>query len=708
MFPTEEKMNGKAYVCLVTAVLATSLATWATEHSLTATPAALAQLPLSIEENHGQASKDSLFVTRTVKGITARFERAGVRLDSPAGMSLRLEPVGGALTTPLAETRLPGKVNYLIGNDRKRWVTEVPTHRRVRYAQVYRGVDLVFYGDQQRLEYDFELAPGIDARQVALRVKGADAVRVRDDGSLLLTTGHGDIAWERPRAYQLRNGVKQPIEARYALLDGESFGFVLGPHDAKLPTVIDPVLEWSTLVGGTGRPDAVNAIAADRFGNVYIAGATNIGYPVTPGAYDQGAGTDSFTQEGFVTKIKPDGSGLVWATYIGGSSHDQVTGIAVNSYGNVYLAGTTSGSFPTSSNGLQRTHAPGCSTDAFIAKLNNTGSHLLYGSYYGGSGCEIGAVITIDSNLNTYVGGSTDSPDLKTSTGAYQKSYHGSHDGFALKLNSSFGLVYSTYFGGSATDSLLAIAVNKNDGSLYLTGTCGGGTFPMSATAFDKYCTAYDAYVARLSPNGSTLMFSASLGHRNGYDIGQAIAVDASGNAYVTGLTQGPQGGVDDFPTTANAFQKTNDSACERAFVSKVNPTGTALLYSTYLGGSGCDSGLGIVVDSSGRAYVTGWTQSSDFPVTADAFQPASHGNADFPYEAFFARLNSTGSALTYSTFLGGANNDQGNAIALGIGPSAYVGGAACSDDFPTTAGAYQRTQRGGCDGFVSKFNLAQ
>jgi len=142
--------------------------------------------------------------------------------------------------------------------------------------------------------------------------------------------------------------------------------------------------------------------------------------------------------------------------------------------------------------------------------------------------------------------------------------------------------------------------------------------------------------------------------------------------------------------------------------VSKVNPTGTALLYSTYLGGSGCDSGLGIVVDSSGRAYVTGWTQSSDFPVTADAFQPASHTNANFPYEAFFARLNSTGSALTYSTFLGGANNDQGNAIALGIGPSAYVGGAACSDDFPTTAGAYQRTQRGGCDGFVSKFNLSQ
>jgi hypothetical protein len=701
-------MNGKAYVCLVTAVLATSVATWATEHSSTATPAALAQLPLSIEENHGQASKDSLFVARTVKGITARFERAGVRLDSPAGISLRLEPVGGAMTRPVAESRLPGKVNYLIGNDRKRWVTEVPTHRRVRYAQVYRGVDLVFYGDQQRLEYDLELAPGMDAHQVALRVKGADAIRVRDDGSLLLTTGHGDVAWERPRAYQLRNGVRQPIEARYALLDGDSFGFVLGPHDAKLPTVIDPVLEWSTLVGGTGSPDAVNAIAADRFGNVYIAGTTNIGYPVTPGAYDQGAGTDAGTSEGFVTKIKSDGSALIWATYIGGSSHELVRGIAVNSYGNVYLTGETWGNFPLSSNALQKTHGTACSSDAFIAKLNNTGSHLLYGSYYGGSGCESGYGITVDSNLNTYVGGSTDSPDLKTSTGAYQRTYRSRGDGFALKLNSSFGLVYATYFGGSASDSVLGIAVNKNDGSLYLTGACGGGTFPMSATAFDKYCTAYDAYVARLSSNGGSLMFSASLGHRGGYDIGQAVAVDGSGNAYVTGYTQAPQGGTDDFPITANAYQKTVDSTCQHAFVSKVNPTGTTLLYSTYLGGTVCDQGRGITVDSSGRAYVTGWTHSADFPVTADAFQPVYHGDANFPYEAFFTRFNSTGSALTYSTFLGGAKNDQGNAIALGVGPSAYVGGQACSDDFPTTAGAYQRTQRGGCDGFVSKFNLSQ
>ena len=372
----------------------------------------------------------------------------------------------------------------------------------------------------------------------------------------------------------------------------------------------------------------------------------------------------------------------------------------MDSSGNAHVTGiTTSPNFPTTAGALQTTFGGG-QNDAFVSKLNSSGSALIYSTYLGGSDIEAGRRVALDSSDSAYVTGFTRSSNFPITAGALQPQSGGDADIFISKLNSSgSALIYSTYLGGNSDiDDGLAIAVDSS-GNAYVSGETASDNFPTTAGALQTtFGGLVDAFVSKLNSCGSALIYSTYLGG-GGFDLGGGIAVDSSGNAYVTGSTQSS-----DFPTTAGALQTILAGGDFDAFVSKLNSTGSALVYSTYLGGSSSDGGDGIALDSSGNAYVTGSTQSSDFPTTAGALQTTLAGG---DFDAFVSKLNSTGSALVYSTYLGGSSSDGGDGIALDSSGNAYVTGSTQSSDFPTTAAALQAAFAGGDDdAFVSKINF--
>jgi hypothetical protein len=395
-----------------------------------------------------------------------------------------------------------------------------------------------------------------------------------------------------------------------------------------------------------------------------------------------------------VTKLNSAGTALVYSTYLGGSGTDQGIDIAVDAAGSAYVTGTTdSTNFPTTAGAFQAALA-GTSTDAFVTKLSPAGAALVYSTYLGGSGSDQGVGIAVDAGGSAYVTGLTGSANFPTAS-PIQAALVGSSDAFVTKLNptGSAPLVYSTYLGGSGAEQGNRIAVDAA-GSAYVTGTTDSLNFPTTAGAFQTASGGLDdAFVTKLTPAGSALAYSTYLGG-SGTEQSFGIAVDSAGSAYVTGTTDSPN-----FPTTAGAFDVTANGGFD-AFVTKLTPAGSALVYSTYLGGSGSggDSGIGIAVDSAGNAYVTGETTSDDFP-TASPVQAARGGGLD----AFVTKLNPAGSALVYSTFLGGSNLDTGQGIAVDSGGNAYVAGFTSSPNFPTTTGAFDQTANGGDDTFVAK-----
>ena len=444
----------------------------------------------------------------------------------------------------------------------------------------------------------------------------------------------------------------------------------------------------------------------DTAGNAYVTGFTTgfttstPYFPTTAGAYQTtfGGGYD----DAFVTKLNPTGTALVYSTYLGGTSYDTGTGIAVDTAGNAYVTGTTgSADFPTTLGAYQTTY--GGYDDAFVTKLNPTGTALVYSTYLGGTSYDTGTGIAVDTAGNAYVTGTTGSADFPTTLGAYQTTYGGNGDAFVTKLNpTGTALVYSTYLGGTSDDVGYGIAVDTA-GNAYVTGyTTSYTTSPYFPTTAGAYQTSFgggydDAFVTKLNPTGTALVYSTYLGGTSD-DVGYGIAVDTAGDAYVAGYTTSP------FPTTAGAYQTTFGGGYDDAFVTKLNPTGTALVYSTYLGGTSYDTGTGIAVDTAGNAYVTGTTGSADFPTTLGAYQTTYGGNGD----AFVTKLNPMGTALVYSTYLGGTGNEVGYGIAVDTAGNAYVTGFTTSTtDFPTTAGAYQTSFGGGDDAFVAKFALS-
>jgi len=696
---------------------------------------AYGHLPLSFEANQGQTDRRvkflsrgsgySLFLTGDEAVLALKKSEgsiAGDRQLKPAVPSaeppavLRMRLVGANLHAKVSGLEeLPGKSNYFIGNDPKKWRTNVPNYAKVKYANVYSGVDLVYYGSHGQLEYDFVLAPGADPRQIALDVEAGLVpaqghpqgvpLRIDANGNLVVGTEGGEVIFHKPIIHQpglpsaagssLVTLHSSLVEGRYRL-EGEShIRFQVGPYDHSKPLVIDPTLAYSTYLGGSGVEGRAvieyfapfGGIAIDASGNAYVTGDTDSSdFPTTPGALQTTFG--GFVDI-FVTKLNAAGSAVLYSTYLGGSDLDYGAGIAVDASGNAYITGQTASlNFPTTP-GAFRT-AFGGGRDAFVSKLNAAGSALLYSTYLGGSDYDEGDGIAVDASGNAYVTGDTFSSDFSTTPGAFQTTFGGFVDIFVSKLNATgSALLYSTYLGGSSDDRGLGIALDPS-GNGYVTGITASSNFPTTPGAFQTTSGGgWDAFVTKLNAAGSALLYSTYLGG-SGNDYGFSIAIDASGNAYGTGLT-----GSGNFPITPGAFQTT----CCGVFVTKLNAAGSALAYSTYLGDG---DGSGIAVDASGNAYVTGDTGSSNFPTTPGAFQTSYGGSVD----AFVSKLNAAGSALLYSTYLGGNDYDAGSGIAVDRSGNAYVTGTTGSPNFPTTPGAFQTTYGGNFDAFVSKFSF--
>jgi hypothetical protein len=676
------------------------------------------KLPLSFEANHGQTDPSVKFLSRTggytlfLTGDEAVLALSGKKTDTEAKTASRVHTLhsmastkaGGVLRMKLRNANttarvagideLPGTSNYFIGNDPAKWRTSVPTYAKVRYEGIYSGIDLVYYGSQRQLEYDFIVAPQADPHRIAFDVRGAKGIRTDVQGDLILKMSDGEIRWHKPNVYQEKDGARQEISAHYAITDKNRVGFELAKYDVSSPLYIDPLI-YSTYLGGSNY-ESGSGVAVDSAGNAYVTGNTySTDFPVTSGAFQT---TRMGDDDVFVTKFNPTGSALVYSTYLGGSGYadgggDIAAGIAVDGSGNAYVTGTTvSNDFPTTPGAFQTVCGGNCG-DAFVTKINPIGTALAYSTYLGPGN---GAGIAVDSAGNAYVTGFTESRDFPITPGAYRTTPAGA---FVTKFNATgSALVYSTYLGGSGSaiggDGASAVAVDSL-GDAYVTGNATSPDFPVTSGAYQTTLRGgRDAFVTKLNPRGSGLLYSTFIGGDD-EDWGNGIAIDKSDNAYVVGTAYS-----NDFPVTSGAFQTTcggggnNYSQCWDAFVSKVNASGSELVYSTYLGGDNDDWGYAIAVDKAGDAYVTGRT-TGYFPLLHPL--QTAYGNM------FVTKFNPAGSALAYSTCLG-VGGEQGNGIALDSSGNAYVTGSTPSQSFPTM-GPLQTFLDGVTDAFVAKIS---
>jgi hypothetical protein len=598
---------------------------------------------------------------------------------------------GSRLVAPAAYDSQPSIANYFLGSNPRNWRTNVPAYSRVRYCNLYPGIDLLFYGTAGRIEFDFSVMAGADPSQIRIAFQGAARIVQQDQGDLAITGAGTELVLHKPNLYQDRQDGRHAVTGNYRLAR-KAVGFQVGIYDRSLPLVIDPALTYATFFGGASDEIAY-AVATDPSGNIYIAGSTSsTNLPTTAGAIATQFGGGNF--DSFVAKLSPAGA-LLYSTYLGGSGDEQAYGLAVDTQGDAYLTGyTTSANFPVTQGAYGRSLSG--SPNVFVAKLNPAGTSLLYSSYLGGSGSDTGYGIAVDSLGDMFLTGSTSSTNFPVSAGAYRGAYSGgSSEAFVTALNSAGnGLLYSTYLGGSDQDGAYAIALDAR-GDAYVAGETLSVDFPNIPGVIQAAENgSYDGFVAALNPSGTALIYSTLLGGTLD-DYACGIAVDSSGNAYVTGYTASTN-----FPHTSGVAQPANAGGYD-AFVTKINPSGSALLYSTFLGGSGDDYALPIAVDGGGNAYITGDTTSTDFPVTADAAQSSALG----PYAAFVAVLNSDASALRYATYLGGSVSQTGWGIGLNLAHGFIAVGYTASPDFPATANAFQATLAGATNAFVASFS---
>jgi hypothetical protein len=688
--------------------------------------ASYAALPLAFEPNRGNGY--TLFLTaneavfslqsrsaggssvRRGAGMPTKNSQAHVNSPKSASAVVRMQLLGGnSLATVAASGQMPGTSNYFLGNDPSKWRTDVAHYARISYQDVYPGVNMAFHGAQRQPEFDFVVAPAANPAPIGFHFTGAQRIKTDDSGNLILSSAAGDVLLHKPVAYQQQNGARQAVDARFILKANNQVGFELGNYDRSRELVIDPSVSYSysTYLGGNGNDEGFG-IAFDGSGNAYVTGQTaSQNFPGTSGGF-------TGTAQVFVTKINSSGSSLVYSTYVGGSgaNGDSGNAIAVDSSGNAFVTGgTTSTDFPTTGGAFQTT-LKGTTGNAFVFKLNSSGGKT-YSTYLGGTGQDIalGIALASDGSGDVYVVGETSSHDFPTQ-GALQGYLTGSNgSGFVTKMNSSgTALVYSTYLGGSSTgngDLVAAVAADSSDNA-YVTGQTFSSTFHTTAGAFQTTCGSCtggnsNAFVTVINPGGSAYVYSTFLGG-SGLDVGDGIAVDSAQSAYVTGATESSN-----FPTTSGAWQTTFGSITD-AFVTKLNPAGSALVYSTYVGGSGFDTGEAIAVDGTNNAYVTGQTSSADFPTAGPTQSALNGGGNTSSSDAFVTEINAAGSAPVFSTYLGGSGDeDDGGFGAIAVdnsGATIYVTGYTQSSDFPTAGSAYQAANGGGglADAFVVKY----
>ena len=739
-------------------------------------------LPLFFEPNQGQTAPQVKFLARGAgfglfltadeavlqlqpSAVSTRHSALSSQRASSSVIRMRLEGANSSARVSGASP-LPGKSSYFIGNDPSKWHSDIPQFARVQYQAVYPGIDLVYYGDQGQLEYDFRVAPGAEPGQIALGFQGASAHI--DSGDLLLSTDQGDVRFHAPRIYQQDGNMQKTITGSFRQIAENKIGFAIGDYDRSRELVIDPTLSYSTYLGGSGTESLVN-VAVDPSGLIYVVGSTNsLDFPSSTKYYPNNPPYQP-TLEGkqniFIAVINPilvppayvDAQQLVYATYLGGSGFDYAAGVAVSTDTDqevkgsvdVYVAGsTTSTNFPTS--GVFTAFQPGPPVQpglhGFVTRLNlGVTTTLRYSTYLAGTNGNGNATDTvtglaIDGTGDAFVTGITTSTNNQSNgfpanPNGYQTVPNAPSQFFASKINTkgsgSQSMLYSTYFGGGNPQSGQTqgggIAVDAS-GDMYITGgtnflgfTAGSDVaFPLlnaQQSCLDEASkttactlsnpTALDAFAAKINPNAtalSSLIYSTYLGG-SGDDIGYGIAVDSSSNAYVTGSTNSGDWAC---ASCVAGFQGAyaGVGGANNAFIVKIgNLTNSTypLTYFTYLGGSGADVGQAIQVDSVQAAHVVGSTTSPNLPLTADALQPYG-GEGDAFVALISTTLGGSTAAGNYLTYLGGSRLDQGTGVAIDVYGATYVAGNTISPNFPLSANPYQGLLNGGSqDAFVSK-----
>lgn len=679
---------------------------------------------IQFEMNRGQTSSDvsflargsdhTLFITpdRAVFALTRSGEsRSPIQTDTadllPKAAThdvLSINFVGGnpqAIVTGVDE--LPSHSNYFIGQDPAQWHTDVPHYGRVLVEGVYPGVDLAYYGTAEGdLEFDLTVDPGSDPDKVRLEFKGALGTTLDHDGDLHLHMPAGEVIVQAPVLYQDIDGSRLPVAGNYTIDSRGLVGFEVGAHDTSRPLVIDPIVSYSTYLGGSGADEARGIIALDADGNAYVVGITNsVNFPTLNPVQGSLAGDKDIV----VSKLNPSGTALVYSTYIGGTGWDSGNAIAVDSAGAAYITGfAISTNYPVTAGAYDTTGG----NDAVVTKLAPAGNSLSYSTYLGtavtGSAWDEGHAIAVDSSGQAVVAGVTPSwlSPFPTTSGAYQTSPGGAMDGFVTKFNAAgSALIWSTLLGGNDGENIMGLALDSS-GNAYVVGRVGTmGSFPTTAGAFQ---TAYgggsaDGFVTKLNSSGSALVYSSFLGGGGvgTTDTATSIALDSSNNVYVTGSTSSTT-----FPLQS-AWQTTLNGGSD-AFLTKINSSGSAMVFSTYLGGSGDEGGNGIALDKKNRPVVAGFTSSMDLNVVNGA-QVSLGGSTD----AFVAKFNAEASALVHSTYWGGGADDNAAGIALDPFETATIAGTTSSFNFPVTAGAFQTTYGGPTtDAFVARLNVGE
>jgi len=702
--------------------------------------AAMSRLPLTFQENRGQAGKGVKFVTRgagysfwlsPTSTTLALAKLAGTPAGGKAPASvIRMRMVGANAKAKVSGAGTPqGHTNYLIGPDSKKWIRDIPNFSKVRYTGIYNGVDLEYYGSQQELEHDFIVKPGANPSSIRLAYDGVQRAEITKDGELHLHTLNGTIEQKKPKAYQTVHGQRQEIASHYTQLASNQIGFEVDGYDTTKPLVIDPVLRYSTYVGGS-MDDYGFDIAIDPDRNVYVTGYTGsytqdqdtrpgalpaaeggprpnieaLGpFPTvnpyqadrqqndsvsfqpdlsTPGNGSIDARWDYSLYDAFVFKLNNTGSGLVFSTYLGAESDDYGLGIAVDGNRNPYITGRTNSVFWPLNVPVQ---GNGGGADGFVVKLSTAGNALVYSTYIGGSGTDFGRSIAVDATGNAHVAGLTNSTDFPTFRAAQATFGGGARDAFVTSLDASGSAYnYSTYLGGAGDE--------------------GGSTAGVDLTYIPNNIAL--PYNVNLPAPYAGFQFPADTGFPNavplGIDYTVDLAVDPQGNAVITGGTTSTEGSG--FPVTGGVVGPAHavDGGRNDAFVTKYLPDGV-ISYSTFLGGTSDDAGRSVALNNAGEAFVTGYTLSTNFPTHAP-FQSVNHGGVD----AFVVKLDDAGTSFVYSTYLGGTGMDIGNGIAVSAGGQAYVAGSTTSSStganaFPT-ANFFQSNLIGGTDVFVTKF----
>ncbi len=604
---------------------------------------------------------------------------------------------------------LPGVANFITGQNPDQWVTNVPTYEGLIYNELYNGIDLQYSGDRSQLKSDFIVEPGADPSQIRLNYAGVEAISIREDEALVIQTPFGELVEGAPIVYQEINGKRVDINAQYILEDNHTVRFEIGDYNPNVTLIIDPTIQYSSYLGGK-LTDSISDIVVNRSGNILVTGSTNSSDFPTQFSVQNSFGGGAFDGDAFVTKLSLDGSAVVFSTFLGGSGNETAKGIEVDNAGNIFIGGTTtSENFPvvnpfqgSSADGI----APDFGGDAFVSKISENGSSLVYSTYLGGSGVEEVGDIALESTGSLYVLGTTNSADLPVQN-AIDSQLDGEQDAFITKFSvDGSRLIFSTFLGGSDREFGEAI-VTDNGGNIYVTGATESQNLPVVAAFQGTFGGQSDAFVGKFNPNGNTVYLTYLGG--GDVDRGLAIALDQSRNAYVTGKTglsevdqpfaasETPQfESTRDFPVV-NPFQGTFFGGFDDAFLTKFNENGSGLFYSTYLGGKGTDLGQAIAVDSEGSVYLTGTTNSSDFP-QLDPLQRAFGGNRDI----FLTKFAPDGQSQRYSSYIGGGDIDSAAAIALDLNNNIYLAGFTNSNDFPTQQ-PFQGTLQGVGDGFVLK-----